>query len=161
MPRKEDLPNISKDTLSGDRSEEQSVEIKRFTPEAQEVLEKQGYVIYGLNGESIKSLLDDRSPKSLTRRDWNAKKPFYSTWHNNSPEFEAISSMQSEVAINPTEIFLPDSNIKSLKEQEILVDRFSIELAKKVPGASAIIGQASDYAAVVFQHLDATQEHLY
>lgn len=124
------------------------VEIKRFTPEAWEALEKQGYVIYRLNGESIKSMKE-------------AGRSFYSKWHNILPKFEALPSMHSEVAINPDNIFLPESDNKTLKQQEALVEKFSQELRKTAPNVSAIIGQVSDYVELAFQHLDATGQRLF
>lgn len=40
------------------KTPEAPVEIKRFSQEAKEALEKQGFVIYGLTGQSIKTLRD-------------------------------------------------------------------------------------------------------
>src|SRR5207244_1274346 len=99
------------------KKETQTVETKRFTHEGREALEKQGYVIYNLMGESIKSLKE-------------AKRPFYSKWHNAFPKFEALPSMHSAVAINLDNLFLPESNNKSLKQQEALVQKFSQGLGR-------------------------------
>ena len=127
---------------------EAPIEIKRFSQEQKEALEKQGFVIYGLTGQSIKTLRD-------------AGRKFWSTWHKDFPDFEALGSMHSEVAINPSNLFLPRSNNKTLAQQEEMVSEFSEELVKKVQGVKAIIGQASDYEELAFRHLDATKEYLF
>ena len=120
------------------------VEIKRFTDEQREALIKEGYIIYGLTGQSIKTLRD-------------AGRRFWSTWHKGLPDFEALTSMQSEVAINPRKLFLPRSNNKTLPQQEEMVSKFSEKLGKKVQGVKAIIGQAPDYVELSFVHFDANK----
>lgn len=142
------LPTPTVDAVVTVQTPEVPVEIKQFSDEAREALEKQGYIVYGLTGQSIK-----------TQRE--AGRPFWSTWHNSYPDFEALTSMQSEVAINPSELFLPMSNNKTLPQQEEMVTKFSEELAKKITGVAAIIGQAPDYVELAFQHLDVTQNRLF
>ena len=127
---------------------EAPVEIKRFSAEQREALEKQGFVIYGLSGQSIKTLRDSGHK-------------FWSTWHNSLPDFEALGSMHSEVAINPNKPFLPESSNKILTQQEAMVEKFSQALEKKIPGVKAIIGQATDYAEFAFKHLDLTGNYLF
>lgn len=105
-------------------------------------------MIYGLTGQSIKTLRD-------------AGRKFWSTWHNSLPDFEALGSMHSEVAINPNKLFLPKSNNKTLAQQEEMVGKFSEELGKKVRGVAAIIGQAPDYVELAFAHLDVKKEYLF
>lgn len=127
---------------------EKQLEIKRFSAEQKEALEKQGFVIYGLTGQSIKTLRD-------------SGRKFWSTWHKNYPDFEALGSMHSEVAINPNKLFLPESNHKTLAQQEKMVEKFSQKLRKKIPGVKAIVGQAPDYVGLAFAHLDSTKEYLF
>lgn len=127
---------------------ERQLEIKRFSQEAKEALEKRGFVIYGLTGQSIKTLRD-------------AGRQFWSTWHKDFPGFETLISMHSEVAIKPNKLFLPKSNNKTLPQQEKMVGKFSEELGKKVKGVKAIIGQAPDYVELAFAHLDSTKEYLF
>ncbi len=129
-------------------SKEVSVEARKFSPEAREALEKAGYVVYELTGQSIGSLRE-------------AGRRFWSTWHQDRPEFEALNSIGSEVAINPSQLFLPDSNRKTLKEQEAMIAQFSKKLAKQVSGVKAIMGEAPDYVESYFAHLDATGQHLF
>ena len=140
-----DLPSIEGRPLP---VTEAPVEIKRFSPEQREALEKEGYLVYGLTGQSIKALRD-------------SGRKFWSIWHEKFPDFEALVSMQSEVAINPDKLFLPRSNNKTLKQQEDMVGKFSQELGKKVPGVKAIIGDAPDYVELAFQHLDAAKDYLF
>jgi len=121
-------------------------EIKRFSPEQKDALEKEGYVIYKLTGKSIKDLRE-------------AGNHFESTWQPRYPGFEALRSRKSEVAINPNQLFLPKSSYKTYLEQESLVTKFNKDISAKIPGIEAIIGEAPDYVELAF--LDPTDNHLY
>lgn len=123
-------------------------ETKRFSPEVRKALEKEGHLIYTLTGQSIKSL------REVGRK-------FSSTWHKDYPDFEALTSRLSEVAINPNQLFLPDSNWKTLPEQEAIVAEFFHRLNQNVKEVEAIIGEAPDYVELAFVHLDATGEYLF
>lgn len=133
--RGKDLPQPTK---------EGQPEIKRFTSEAREALEKQGYIVYSLTEKSIKTIIE-------------LGRPIRSSWHKDYPDFEAHGSMRSEVAINPKALFLPESYDKTLPQQEAMVAEFSQVLEKKVPSVKALIGDAADYVELVFLHLDATR----
>ncbi len=124
------------------------VEVRRFSQEAREALEKQGFVVRELTGQSIAS-------------EREAGRKFWSTWHRDYPQFEALSSMQSEVAINPAKLFLPRSNNKTLRQQEDLIARFSTDLGTKVQGVEAVMGEAADYVDLAFAHLDVTGDRLF
>ena len=124
------------------------IEVRRFTDEARATLEKEGYVVDTLTSQSIATL---RS-KGM---------PFWSSWHKDYPQFEALTSMSSEVAIHPEKLFLPKSNNKTLAQQEQLINKFSQELSKKVPGVDAIMGGMADYADLAFAHLEATGDRLF
>ena len=115
----------------------------RFKDEQREFLKKEGYVFYDLTGQSMSSL------KAVGREIYSDK------------PFEHISSMRSEVAINPSKLFLPKSNGKNLKKQEEMVYKFSQELGKKVKGVKAIIGQVPDYTELAFKYFDATGDRLF
>lgn len=125
-------------------------ETKRFSPEAREALEKLGYRISPLTGQSIKTLREAGKILKLT-----------SIWRKDFPDFEALTSRLSEVAINSSQLFLPDSNNKTLAEQEKMVEEFSQKLSKKIEGVEAIIGEAPDYVELTFAHLEATGEYLF
>ena len=124
------------------------VEIRRFTDEAREALAKEGYVVRELTGQSIAS---ERAKGSR----------FWSTWHRDYPQFEALTSMQSEVAVKPGKLFLPRSNNKTLIQQEEMIGGFSQRLGETVPGVDAIMGEAPDYVDLVFAHLGVTGEYLF
>ncbi len=131
------LPTVVEETLHG---------LQRFTPEARIALVERGYRIYDSTGQSIKTLRD-------------AGRPFWSTWHQDYPELEAAQSRYSEVAIDPENLFLPDSNRKNLKDQEDMVREFLKNL--KVDGVEAIVGEMPDYVELAFNHLDATDGRLF
>lgn len=128
-------------------TEQIAIEPLRFSQEARESLAAADYRIYTLTGQSIRTLKE-------------AGRQFWSSWHNDYPHFEALSSQQSEVAIpaDPKNLFLHESNNKTLEEQEEMVKNFSQELGKKISGVQAIIGEVPDYIELAFQHLDATSK---
>lgn len=121
---------------------------KKFSPETKEALEKEGYLIYSLTGKSIKDLKKEGMK-------------FLSRWHEKYPDFETKPSIHSEVAFNPKQLFLPNSNNKTLAEQEELVEHFSQKLSRKMKGVKAIIGEAPDYVELIFNHLKQTGEPLF
>jgi len=122
--------------------------IKEFSPETKEALEKEGYLIYSLTGKSIKDLKKEGMK-------------FWSTWHEKYPDFETKPSIYSEVAFNPKHLFLPNSNNKTLAQQEKFVECFSQKLGQKIKGVKAIIGEAPDYVELTFNHLKRTSERLF
>lgn len=132
----------------GSSKETTPVEVRRFSDEARAALEKEGYVIDTLTGQSIASLR-------------SAGRKFWTDWHKEYPQFEALTSMQSEVAINPSQLFIPKSNNATLAKQEEMINKFSQELGKKVPGVDAIMGGMADYVDLAFTHLDVTGDYLF
>ena len=140
----EPLPSFAPSVKTTLGTPETQREIKRFSTEARRALEEQGYVIYGLKGQSIRDL-----NLRAGRKFWLRRCRDYSL-------LEASASMKSEVAINLEEPFLPGSNNEALEQQEEIVARFSKELGEKIPGVKAVIGQAPDYLGLVFAHLDRT-----
>lgn len=123
---------------------------KQFTPEARQKLEKDDYLIYSLTGQSIRSLRE-------------AERQFRSTWHQDYPDFEELTSRQSEVAVNPNKLFLVDSNNKTLEQQIKLIDKFSKQLRGRgrIANVEVVLGEAADYCELVFLHLDITGERLF
>ena len=122
--------------------------VSRFSSEQRKELERQGRVIVELTGQSIKRL------KEQGRK-------FWSSWHDEYPDFESRTSRLSEVAINPSELFLPESNRKTLQEQEKMIADFSKKLSGKVGGVMAIMGEAADYVDLAFTYFDRTGEYLF
>lgn len=135
-------PKTSKETAPA--------EVKRFTDEAREKLTREGHLIYTIGGQSIATMRD-------------AGRPFWSTWHKDYPEIEALTSTYSEIAINPDPVkfFIPRSNNERLDRQLEMVDDYSNKLSKKVKGVQAVLGQMPDYADLAFSHLDATKDRLF
>ena len=124
------------------------VEVRRFSQEAREALKREGFAVYELTGQSIASVRD-------------SGRKFWTTWHRDYPDFEALTSMHSEVAINPGKLFIPKSNNKTLVQQEDLIARLSQDLGNRVQGVEAVMGDAADYVDLAFTHLNATGNYLF
>ncbi len=114
-----------------------------FSIEVSAKLIEAGYRIYKLKGQSLETLR-------------NAGFPFWTAWHKDYPVFETLPSRLSEVAINPDQLFLPDSNNKTLKQQVLMVEQFSRGL--NLEEVEAVLGEAPDYEELVFT---ATEERLF
>lgn len=125
-------------------------EARRFSDGAREALSREGYVIYALSGQSIRTLRE-------------SDRKFWSIWHGGSQyeAFETKGSMVSEVAIKPDALFIRGSNNKTLKQQKDLIAKFSTGLGKEIKGVEAIMGEAPDYVELAFAHLDATDDRLF
>lgn len=124
------------------------VQIARFSPEVHETLINNGYFIYPLTGKSI----EEQQIKD--GRLW-----FKS--HENLDSIIALQSDLTEVAINPKQLFLPNSGLKTLEEQIEMVRLFSELLSQDIQGVKAIIGGAADYVELVLSHRDNTGKHLF
>lgn len=123
-------------------------ETKRFSPDLREALEKKGFRVYTLTGQSISS------EKAQGRK-------FWSTWHRDYPKFEALTSIHSEVAIDPDpdKFFIPKSNNKTLDHQLEMVADHSQKLQKTLTSeVSAVMGEAPDYVDLTFSHLDTLKD---
>jgi len=127
---------------------EKLVKIQSFPIETQRALRKEGFLIYPLTGQSMKSSRE-------------AGEKFLTTWHKAYPDFEALTSRLNQLAINPQNLFLPDSNKKTLSKQEEMVAVFSQEISRRIKGVRAIIGEAPDYIELAFAHLKETGEYLF
>lgn len=137
------------ESFSNPASEAQKSEITPFTSEQITLLTKEGLLAdYSTTGKTIANL----------REEGNL---FWSTWHKDYPDFEALASRRSAVAFNPDNPFLPGSNNKTLAEQLEMVAKYNLKLQQKVPGVEAILGQAIDYAELAFAHFKATGRYLF
>lgn len=123
-------------------------EVIRFSAEARNWLEREGYFIYALEGKSIRELrqsgLIQQSP------------------YLEHPDFQQQQNWRTpatEVAIRWA--WLDGSWYKTLPEQERMVADFSRKLSKKVKGVKAIIGQASQYTEVALLHFKATGKRIF
>lgn len=125
----------------------EGVNISRFSAEQRKGLERKGYLVYSLTGQTIATLRD-------------AGNPFWSTWHKGEA-IEQVRSLLTEVAVNPKNLFLSDSNRKTLDEQLEMVEKFGRKMAGEVKGVTAILGSAPDYIELAFSHLAATGKRLF
>jgi len=117
-----------------------------FTSDQRTALEKKGYLIYHLTGQTIETLLyNGKSILSAFRGD----------------SIEQLQSMLTEVAIDPKNLFLPNSNNERMDVQTARVKQFGEKLEKEIPGVTAIIGHAPDYVELTFLHLASTSKNLF
>lgn len=115
--------------------------IKTFLPETEEALKKEGDLIFSLTGKSIGDLIKEGMKFRLA-------------WPEEcSDDFEAMRSICSQVAFNPKQLFLPDSNNKTFVQQEKLVKCFLREKSKKIKGIKAIIGELPDFGELALNYL--------
>ncbi|OGH05182.1 MAG: hypothetical protein A2W22_05955 [Candidatus Levybacteria bacterium RBG_16_35_11] len=119
-----------------------------FSPDARDQLSSQGYLIYSLSGKSIRELEAEGNK-------------FWSTWHRSQPRVEDVTSSIGEVAINPAKIFIDGSNLKSVQDQNRLVEELSEKLQVENKGLQAMVGNIADNAELFFLHLKTTGEDLF
>ena len=115
---------------------EQSSDLATFSVEQRHNLERLGYAIYCLTGKSIAKLRKE-------------DRVFWDAWLKDG-NYENEVSISAEVAINPHEIFLPESNRKTWEEQQNMMTQLSMQLAREVPGIKVILGTVADYAELSF-----------
>lgn len=117
--------------------------INAFLPEDRRILLDNSYLICKLTGKTI---------SDLKRGDLAFK-----IAQDLELELQQKPSHITEVAFNPNNLFLPDSNYKSLAEQDNLV-RLYIEGLRgglRLKGVNAGIGRFADYGEIILQHLTA------
>lgn len=125
---------------------ESPIQVDRFSEEALEALEFNGYRVYELTGQSV---------ASLRKRG----KKFHTTQlFEQSPSLITLTSRNSEIAIKPSRLFLPKS-ARFFEDQVRMVDKYSKEVSKKMPGVKAVIGELPDYIELAYAHLDLTGNH--
>ncbi len=114
------------------------INLVTFSDEQRKSLEMHGLQIFGLHGESIASLK-------------TKNEPFWSNWHDGL-KMEFTCSRMSEVAIMVDNLFLPKSNNLTVFDQLLLVNKYSQEISKKIPGVHAVMGSAMDYLELNAYH---------
>jgi len=130
------------------RPENQPPEISMFSPQAKEALIQDGYEVLILSAKTIRGL----------RREGRI---FRTSWHEDYDELETEPSLFTEVAVNPSTLFMPGSNNKSLAEQESMVREFSTDLSGKYNGVKAEIGGVCDYSELAFQFSEKISEDFF
>lgn len=124
-----------------------------LSDELKEALKREGITaVYSLTGETI---ADQKE---------NGKK-FWRITESGDNSVLAVRSLIGDVAIDPrpNTFFLPKSNNLTLNQQLELTAEYSYKLQRKLQtdAVEAILGQAPDYTALAFAHLDATDERLF
>ena len=129
-------------------------EIKIFTDEAREALEKAGYVVLELTGKTIQDYIDDGKPLFLNPpKYWDTGTVTTpSIFLNYYPGLTTIPSRKSQVAIKIEDFFLSGSDNQPLEKQEKMVDEFSESLKKYIPGVKAIMLTLPDCAALLWTY---------
>lgn len=157
----------------------------RFSDEAREWLEKEGYLIYTLTGQSIATLKDASRPLSIEKSlgsiiadlinttGINPFAPFATYKHYGESvvepvyksrdwsSFENLSSRLSQVAIAVSELFIPHTDRKTLAQHLDIVSNYSQNLSLRVKDIQAVIGEAPDYLELISNHFDSTKSHLF
>lgn len=120
----------------------------RFSREQRQGLRHLGYEFYGLTGECLQSLRLKKCAMRSMLDEW-------------ATAIELISSARTEVAIMPDRLFLPESNRKSLEEQQRLTDDFGKTIEREVPGVFARLGSVAEYAELALAHARSTGGSLF
>lgn len=136
------------------QSAERIVETGIFSPEAREALEKKGYLIYPLQGKSMRLMWKQRGePRTNTLSDLEQE--------SLGPPFWTATTRATEVAINPNQLFFPNSNDKTFASHQKMAALFSEEISDDIRGTKAIIGEASNYVELALLHRDRTKNNLF
>jgi len=125
----------------------ETTKIIKFTDRQKEQLKNKGYLIYPLYGQTLASLRIDEHT-------------FSSKWHEGKA-IERLAALKTEVAIDPNNLFLKDSDRRNLWDQKAMVSKFAGEIGRVIRGVTAILGGAPDYAELAFAHLAATGVRLF
>jgi hypothetical protein len=118
-----------------------------FSESQSNALEKKGYRIYWLTGQSVSHMR-------------NLGFPFFSDWHKGEP-FEDQLSMCTDVAFDPKHFYLPDSNRKPLEIQIEMVKEFGNTIEDEIPGVTAMVGNVADYAELAFAYQKQKRQRLF
>jgi len=118
---------------------------RMFTPEAIAGLEKEGYDIYELFGESVQTLLEQG--KSIDVQNMMYRPPKDS---KDLKEMLESPARKTQVAIKPNALFLDEAQGLPFDWQEEMVRTHSEKLREKIPGVKAIIGKLPDYLELNF-----------
>lgn len=137
----------SKDTPQSGLETEDPV-MKRFSQEAREALERDGFWVGKLTRQSIADYE-------------KARRRFYTKTIDRYPEIKDLPSRNSEVAIGdplnkPYDYILPDYVGKSFSDYFAMIDNYNRDLQEKIPGVEAVIGEVSDYVELLCSFRDET-----
>jgi phage gpG-like protein len=128
-------------SLIKDNGDIASIDSVIFSLEQQKQLEARGYKFSSLTRQPLESF-------------------FQLFYGRDRDEYEGIGhlqSMRTEVAFNPKNPYLPnDKKRNSYGDLLLQTEKFAEKLGSEVPGVTAIIGSAPDYAELISLYLSAT-----
>lgn len=129
---------------------ERDVQVKRFSPEAKQALEKDGWILYELSGKSINFLKAQ------------GKQILIPSWLQGNSVLD-LPSRSSEVAFCPDKqrFFLEGSFRKTEGQQDALFVPYAKSIEEKISGVRIIKGDGPDYIELVFKHSQDPEERLF
>ena len=126
------------------------MDIPRFSDVSKQELEKLGFRIYELKGRTIHDLVRDGMR-------------FATSWQNDEQSLLSLPSHRTEVAIFPTDPYMPRSSDKTFEIHRGMLVSYRKQLSKKItlPGSALMIGGVTDYIELALEHLKATHFKLF
>ncbi len=117
-----------------------------FNPDARAQLEKEGYSIYHLTGQSMEMMVHSgRVHNSESFLQFGRK--YTKVWK--------LKSMRTEVAFKANEFFL-DKNAKSFRQHQELIDRFSRDISNSIEDVQVVRGSVADYMELSLSYMETT-----
>lgn len=126
-----------------DITDNRPIKSKDFPEKVFDALRRSGKIIVPLNGLSITKLQKEG-------------RLLQTSWHNLYPKFEALEARIGEVAIDPEHLFLFGSDRKTQDERLAIIAEYSQKIARKYPGAKAIMGSYPDYVDLAYTEANNT-----
>ncbi len=158
------MPSITERMASLFRGKEEVKNIERFSTSAQEALRKRGYLIYQLQGKSLKELHKQTGQPTFKGMVLQKLVSDDRVWVKlNAPPILrwGFGIFATEAAINPNQLFLPNSADKSFKYHQGMVRTFSQEISNEIPDVKAVIGEASHYVELALMYRVTTGRSLF
>lgn len=127
-----------------------TAEYPRYSPLQREQLKQDGAFIITSHGETINDLK-------------KKKKRFWTRQQEDSSTLITFPSLHSEIAIFPNALYLPNSNNKTIKEQEDMVEQFEQQMRQKqgFEDVRAVLGNTPTHAVVAFSYHAETGKRLH
>lgn len=129
--------------------EEPDPERITFSDDDRRALKREGKIVLPLSPLSVRDI------RELALR-------FGIMWTVGDPEFEAARAISSEVAIDPNQLYLHDSNNSPMEEQLEMIAEYSDDLSSRIPDVEAVLGGSSaDQIALMINYHLATGSQLH
>lgn len=113
-------------------------------------LERRGYRIMNLDGRSLR---DCGNEVELWSRN-NYQNP------SRFNEFYDRPSLPGQIAIRVKDFPLPKTGELTLEEQLKVLEDYSTDIARKIPGVKAVMGSSSDYVQIAIAYFKKTGQRL-